>query len=48
MQLDFEIDKTYACVGHANAVAFVVIRREFHIQIIRRGSKGRRFRRSAL
>jgi hypothetical protein len=31
LQLDFEINKTYTCVGHANAVAFVVIRRKFHI-----------------
>jgi len=32
-QLDF-VMKTYTCVGRANAVAFVVIRREFHIQVI--------------
>ena len=39
---------TYTCVGHANSVAFVVIGRKFHVKIVRRGSNGRRIRRSAV
>ena len=39
---------TYTCVGHANSVAFVVIRWEFHVEIVRRGSNGLRFCRSAM